>query len=152
MRTDEALAYLASLTPSTMRLGLERVSAALDRIGVGPSGTPMVLSGAGSFPSVFAIERMSRYRDFLERVFVDTAGGRVVRHEIMPAPDRYASRPGEWLLSRVTAEGIELSPEGYEGFARALAGRYDLRQVDDAAHYHFFGVLGTAAPAAVTLP
>ncbi len=33
MRTDEALAYLASLTPSTMRLGLERVSAALERLG-----------------------------------------------------------------------------------------------------------------------
>ncbi|MDP3501466.1 MAG: folylpolyglutamate synthase/dihydrofolate synthase family protein [Myxococcales bacterium] len=32
MRTDEALAYLASLTPSTMRLGLERVSAALERL------------------------------------------------------------------------------------------------------------------------
>lgn len=130
----------------------QRVGAALDRLGVGPSGPPMMLSGAGSFPATFAIERMSRYRDFLERVFVDTATGRVVRHEIMPAPDRYASRPGDWLLSRVTAEGVELSPEGYEGFARALAGRYDLRQVDDATHYHFFGVLGTAAPAAVTLP
>jgi dihydrofolate synthase / folylpolyglutamate synthase len=33
MRTHEALAYLASLTPSTMRLGLERVSAALERLG-----------------------------------------------------------------------------------------------------------------------
>jgi hypothetical protein len=129
----------------------QRVSAALDRLGVGPSGPPMVLSGAGSFPTTFAIERMSRLRDFLERVYVDTASGRVLRHEVMPAPDRYASRPGDWVLSRVTAEGVQLSPEGYEAFARSLAGRYDLRQVDDAAHYHFFGVLGTAAPAAATL-
>jgi hypothetical protein len=120
----------------------QRVSAALDRLGVGPSGQPMLLSGAGSFPTTFAIERMSRYRDFLERVYVDTATGRVTRHEIMPAPDRYASRPGDWVLSRVTAEGVQLSPEGYEAFAKSLAGRYDLRQVDDAAHYHFFGVLG----------
>lgn len=130
----------------------QRVSAALDRLGVGPSGPPMVLSSGGGFPPVFAIERMSRYRDFLERVFVETGTGRVVRHEILPAPDRYASRPGDWLLSRTTAEGVQLSPEGYEAFARALAGRYDLRQVDDAMHYHFFGVQGTAAPAAVTLP
>jgi hypothetical protein len=130
----------------------QRVGAALDRLGVGPSGPPMAISGAGQFPAVFAIERISRYRDFLERVFVDTASGRVVRHEITPAPDRYASRPGDWLLSRTTPDGVELSPDGYEAFARALAARYDLRQVDDAARYHFFGVLGTAAPAAVTLP
>jgi hypothetical protein len=130
----------------------QRVSAVLDRLGVGPSGPPMILSGAGSFPTAFAIERMSRYRDFLERVYVDTATGKVLKHEIMPAPDRFASRPGDWVLSRVTAEGVQLSPEGYESFARSLAGRYDLRQVDDVAHYHFFGVLGTASPAAVTLP
>lgn len=129
-----------------------RVGAALDRLQVGPSGPPMVLAAGSAMPTVFAIERMSRYRDFLERVFVETGTGRVVRHEISPAPDRYASRPGDWLLSRVTAEGAHLSPEGYEAFARSLANRYDLRQVDDATHYHFFGVLGAAAPAAVTLP
>lgn len=130
----------------------QRVSAALDRLGIGPSGPPMVLSAAGSFPTTFAIERMSRYRDFLERVYLDTASGRVLRHEIVPAPDRYASRPGDWLLARVTAEGALLSPEGYTAFAKSLAARYDLRQVDDAAHYHFFGVLGTATPATTTLP
>lgn len=128
----------------------QRVAAALDRLSVGPSGPPMVLSSG--FPATFAIERMSRYRDFLERVYVETASGRVVRHEITPAPDRYASRPGDWLLARVTAEGVALSPEGYQAFARSLAARYDLRQVDDAAHYHFFGVLGTAVPATTTLP
>ena len=130
----------------------QRVSAALDRLGIGPSGPPMVLSGAGGFPGAFAIERMSRYRDFLERVYIDTATGRVLRHEIRPAPDRYASRPGDWLLARVTAEGAALSPEGYAAFAKSLAARYDLREVDDAAHYHFFGVLGTARAATVTLP
>lgn len=128
----------------------QRVSAALDRLAVGPSGPPMVLTSG--FPSIFAIERMSRYRDFLERVYIETGTGRVTRHEIIPAPDRYASRPGDWLLSRVTAEGVTLSPDGYEAFAKTLAGRYDLRQVDDAAHYHFFGVLGTATPATATLP
>ncbi len=130
----------------------QRVGAALDRLQVGPSGPPMVLSAGGGFPPVFAIERMSRFRDFLERVYVDTATGRVVRHEILPAPDRYASRPGDWLLSRVTAEGANLSPEGYEGFARSLAARYDLRLVDDAAHYHFFGVIGTAVPTPISIP
>ncbi|MBL8922678.1 MAG: bifunctional folylpolyglutamate synthase/dihydrofolate synthase [Myxococcaceae bacterium] len=33
MRTDEALAYLASLAPSTIRMGLERITAALERLG-----------------------------------------------------------------------------------------------------------------------
>lgn len=139
LATADALATLA-----------QRVSAALDRLGQGPSGPPMMLTSG--FPSIFAIERMSRYRDFLERVYVETSNGRVVRHEILPAPDRYSSRPGDWVLSRVTAEGQMLSPEGYEAFAKSLASRYDLRQVDDATHLHFFGVLGTAQPATVTLP
>jgi hypothetical protein len=130
----------------------QRVGAALDRLEVGPSGPPMVLASGSPLPTIFAIERMSRFRDFLERVYIETGSGRVVRHEIMPAPDRYASRPGDWLLSRVTAEGANLAPEGYERFARSLANRYDLRKVDDVAHYHFFGVLGTSAPATQTIP
>lgn len=142
MRVQEVQNAVQLATSDALTTLSQRVSAALDRLGVGPSGQPMMLSGAGSFPGAFAIERMSRLRDFLERVYVDTATGRVLRHEIMPAPDRYSSRPGDWVLSRVTAEGVQLSPEGYEAFARSLAGRYDLRQVDDAAHYHFFGVLG----------
>ncbi|MBL8715856.1 MAG: hypothetical protein JNL79_07660 [Myxococcales bacterium] len=120
----------------------QRVGATLDRLGVGPSGAPMVLASGSALPASFAIERMSRYRDFLERVFVDTSTGRVLRHEVMPAPDRYSSRPGDWVLSRVTAEGLHLSGDGYEAFARALAARYDLRRVDDVTHYHFFGVRG----------
>jgi hypothetical protein len=130
----------------------QRVGAALDRLAVGPSGQPMQLAPGATMPSAFAIERMSRYRDFLERVFVETATGRVLKHVILPAPDRYASRPGDWLLSRVTAEELQLSPDGYEAFARVLSGRYDLRVVDDAAHYHFFGLLGVAPPPAATVP
>lgn len=130
----------------------QRVGAALDRLTVGPSGQPMQLAPGATMPSAFAIERMSRYRDFLERVFVETATGRVLKHVIMPAPDRYASRPGDWLLSRVTAEEMQLSPDGYEAFARVLSARYDLRVVDDAAHYHFFGLLGVAPPPAATVP
>jgi hypothetical protein len=141
LATADALATLAM-----------RVGAALDRLAVGPSGAPMVLALGSPMPGSFAIERMSRFRDFLERVFIETATGKVIRHEILPAPDRYASRPGDWLVSRVTSEGVNLSPEGYEAFSRVLAGRYDLRLLDDAAHYHFFGVLGSATPAAVTMP
>jgi hypothetical protein len=151
-RVGEVQVALRLAVADALRTLGQRVGAALDRLQVGPSGPPMVLASGSAMPAVFAIERMSRFRDFLERVFVETGSGRVVRHEIIPAPDRYASRPGDWLLSRVTAEGANLSPEGYETFARALAGRYDLRQVDDAAHYHFFGVLGTAPPAVVTIP
>jgi hypothetical protein len=151
-RIAEAQAALQLAVADALSTLSQRVGAALDRMTVGPSGPPMVLAAGSSMPPVFAIERLSRFRDFLERVFVDTASGRVVRHEIQPAPDRYGSRPGDWVLSRVTAENVQLSAEGYEAFARALAGRYDLRQLDDVAHYHFFGVLGTAKPAAATLP
>ncbi|GAC1548426.1 MAG: hypothetical protein NVS3B10_12020 [Polyangiales bacterium] len=151
-RIAEVQAALQLATADALATLSQRVGAALDRLGAGPSGAPMVLAAGSAMPGTFAIERMSRFRDFLERVYVDTATGRVLRHEIQPAPDRYASRPGDWLLARVTAEGVDLSPEGYESFARALAGKYDLRMVDDAAHYHFFGALGTSPAAAVNLP
>ncbi len=119
-----------------------RVGAALDRMQRGPSGPAYAI--VGQLPPVFLIERMSRYRNFIERVYVDTASGRVLRHEIVPNDDPAYGRPGEWLLSRRSPEGIVLSPESYEQYARALAARYDLRTVDDAYRYHFFGVRGAA--------
>jgi hypothetical protein len=127
-----------------------RVAKALDELGVGPSGPPAEIAQGSPLPSVFIIERISRYRDFLERAYVETATGRVLRHVVIDAPDRYSSRPGDWVLGRTTEDGVTLSPAGYELFARALAARYDLRRVDDAAHYHFFGVRGTAPPPIAT--
>lgn len=125
-----------------------RVGAALDRLEQGPQGPTYVVEG--KLPPVFLLERVSRYRDFLERVYVETASGRVLRHEIVPNADHAYAKPGEWLLSRRTPEGVLLSAEGYEHFARALARKYDLRTFDDAYRYHFFGVLGTAPPPART--
>lgn len=119
-----------------------RVGAALDRVQRGPSGPGHAITAG--FPPVFVIERVSRYRSFLERVFIDTASGRVLRHEIGPNADPALSRPGDWLLSRRSPEGLVLSPEAYEAYALALSARYDLRTVDDAYRYHFFGV--RAAP------
>jgi hypothetical protein len=151
-RIAEVQAALQLAVADALSTLSQRVGAALDRLTVGPSGPPMVLAKGSAMPPVFAIERISRFRDFIERVYVNTASGQVLRHEISQATDRYSSRPGDWVLSRVTAEGVELSAEGYEAFARTLATRYDLRKVDDVAHYHFFGVLGIAQPAATTLP
>lgn len=119
-----------------------RLGAALDRLQQGPSGPAFVV--AGQLPPVFLLERVSRYRDFLEIVHVDTRSGLVLSHQITPLLDRAYGRPGEWLLSRRTPEGILLSGEGYEAFARALAARYDLRAYDDAYRYHFFGARGVA--------
>lgn len=121
-----------------------RLGAALDRLQQGPSGPAYVLNGR--LPPVFLLERVSRYRDFLEVVHVETSTSRVLRHDVIPLYDRAHARPGEWLLSRRTAEGITLSGEGYEAFARALASRYDLRAYDDAYRYHFFGTKGAAPP------
>ncbi|MBI5537209.1 MAG: hypothetical protein HY898_31095 [Deltaproteobacteria bacterium] len=119
-----------------------RVGAALDRIQRGPTGPTYHRSG--QLPPVFLIERVSRYRNFLERVYIDTASARVLRHEIVPLADAAWGRPGEWLLSRRSPEGIVLSPESYEAYAHALATKYDLRTVDDAYRYHFFGYRGAA--------
>ncbi len=151
-RIEEVQTAVQLATADALTTLSQRVGAALDRLAVGPSGPSMQLAAGSTMPASFAIERLSRYRDFLERVYVDTTSGRVLKHVIMPAPDRYASRPGDWLLSRVTAEQVQLSPDGYEAFARALSSRYDLRRVDDAARYHFFGLIGVAAAPAATIP
>ena len=151
-RVAEVQAAVQLATTDALSTLSQRVGAALDRLAVGPSGPAMMLAPGATMPGAFAIERLSRYRDFLERVFIETASGRVLKHVILPAPDRYASRPGDWLLARVTAEDVALSPEGYEAFAHVLSGRYDLRVLDDAAHYHFFGLLGVSPAPATTLP
>lgn len=119
-----------------------RVAAALDRLGQGPNAGYVL---AGRLPSVFLVERVSRLRDFVETVYVETRSGTVLRHDITPLSDHAYARPGEWLLSRRTAEGVTLSGEGYEAYARALADKYDLRTYDDASRYHFFGVKGAVA-------
>jgi hypothetical protein len=121
-----------------------RLGAALDRLGQGPNGVPFVLTER--LPPVFLIERVSRLRDFLETVYIETRSGLVLRHDIAPLADRAHGRPGEWLLSRRTPEGIWLSGEGYDAYARALAARYDVRAYDDAYRYHFFGVRGVLPP------
>ena len=121
-----------------------RLGAALDRMQRGPTGPTYRL--VANLPPVFLIERVSRYRNFLERVYIDTDSGRVLRHEIVPNADPALGRPGEWLLSRRSAEGIVLSPESYDAYAQALATRYDLRTVDDAYRYHFFGVRPATPP------
>lgn len=114
-----------------------RVAAALDRLRVGPSGPSYELSG--QLPAVFLIERVSRYRNFVERVYIETDTARVLRHEIEPLADPAFARPGDWLLSRKTAEGITLSPSSYLAYSRTLASKYDLRTVDDVQRLHFFG-------------
>jgi hypothetical protein len=117
-----------------------RVAAVLDRLQRGPGGPTYDLSG--QLPPVFLIERVSRYRNFLERVYIDTQSARVLRHEIEPLADPAFGRPGDWLLSRRSAEGVTLSPASYRAYARALASKYDLRIVDDVQRFHFFGRLG----------
>jgi hypothetical protein len=116
----------------------QRLGAVLDRLAIGPSGAPRSAHAEATQPT-FVVERMSRLRDYLERVTIDTASGVVARHEIVDAPDRYASRPGDWLLSRVTSDGHWLDDDAYDRLTIALADRYDLRVLDDAAHVHFFG-------------
>lgn len=151
-RVEEVQNAVQIATADAVATLSQRVGAALDRLAVGPSGEAYQIPPSGVVPTVFAIERLSRYRDFLERVSIDTASGQVLKHVILPAPDRYASRPGDWVVSRVGADDVQLSPDAYEIFARALSSRYDLRLVDDAAHYHFFGLLGVAPAPGATLP
>lgn len=46
---------------------------------------------------------------------------------------------GEWLLARLTIEGLWLPRDSDEALARSLAPSYDLCALDDAERYQFFG-------------
>ncbi|HEU4404786.1 MAG TPA: hypothetical protein VFS43_05790 [Polyangiaceae bacterium] len=127
------------------RVALERALAklarslggALDRLGRGPS----VYRGPArsSPPPVFLVERVSRTRELLETLYVDTAAASVLRHEVTLLPDPSYGRPGEWLLARRSVEGLWLPDAAYQALARTLDPSYDLRALDDAERYHFFG-------------
>ncbi len=126
----------AALRRALARLA-SRLGQALDRLGRGPSAYRGPARDAA--PAVFLVERVDRTRELLETLYVDAAAAAVVRHEVTPLPDPSYGRPGEWLLARRTVEGLWL-PEGpYQALASALAGAYDLRALDDAERYHFFG-------------
>lgn len=112
----------------------ERLAAVLSLGGGALPARPTQVS-----PSVFLVERVSRRRDLLETLYIEAASGAILRHEAGALPDRGHARPGDWLLSRRTVEGLTLSGEAYEGLVRALSGRYELRQLDDAYRVHFFG-------------
>lgn len=127
-----------------------RLGEALDRLGRGPS----VYRGPArsSPPALFLIERVSRTRTLLETIYVDAAAASVVRHEVSALPDPSYGRPGEWLLSRRTIEGLWLPDGPYEALARSLGPAYELRALDDAERYHFFGPREAPAKAAVEPP
>ena len=95
--------------------------------------------GSGGRVEIFLVERVGLDRGSMETLYIEAATGAALRHEAGPLLDRAHARPGDWLLSRRTVEGLTLSGEAYEALARVLAGRYDLRQLDDAYRYHFFG-------------
>lgn len=114
-----------------------RLSEALDRLGPGP--TAYRGPERASPPPVFLIERVSRTRELLETLFVDAAAASVLRHEVTPLPDPSYGKPGEWLLARRSVEGLWLPDGAYEALARSLDNAYDLRSLDDAERYHFFG-------------
>jgi hypothetical protein len=131
------LALNAAVADATLTLTL-RVSAALERLGETRHARPV----ANDIPPVFLVERVSRLRDFVEYVTIDTNSGRALKHEILPIADRAYARPGEWLLSRRLPDGSLMAGDDYDAYAHKLAVRYDLRAYDDVERYHFFGVLG----------
>jgi hypothetical protein len=123
---------------------VSRVATALDRLGAGPGArTGSVAAGV---PSAFVVERVSRLRDFIEYLTIESASGKVVSDVIKPLANRAYARPGDWLLSRRTLDGAMLDGESYDALAHGLATRYDLRTYDDANRYHFFGLKGVVAP------
>ncbi|MCU0684677.1 MAG: hypothetical protein MUF34_20925 [Polyangiaceae bacterium] len=127
-----------------------RLGEALDRLGRGPSvyrGPPR-----SSPPAIFLIERVSRTRTLRETIYVDAAAASVVRHEVSALPEPSYGRPGEWLLSRRTIEGLWLPDGPYEALARSLGPAYELRALDDAERYHFFGPREAPAKASTEPP
>ncbi|MCC7540262.1 MAG: hypothetical protein IT379_28850 [Deltaproteobacteria bacterium] len=89
--------------------------------------------------TTFVVHRVALGRDAVELLFIEPEGGTVVGRRIEPNPFELPGRPGDFLLSPIAPDGRWLSPSEYERRARSLADRFDLRRLDDARLYHYFG-------------
>jgi hypothetical protein len=96
----------------------------------------------------FVIGRASRNRTASELLTIAHPAGRIAGHRIVNNTTLPVGRPGEWLLSRERVDGTSMPYVEYATLANFLARFYELRRVDEMYHYHFFGLLPQAAPAA----
>lgn len=101
----------------------------------GPAGDPPTTSAS----TAFVVHRVSLSRDAVELLFIEREGGTVVGRRIEPNPFELPGQPGDFVLSPVGPDGRWMSPSEYERLARSLAARFDLRRVDDARLYQYFG-------------
>jgi hypothetical protein len=103
---------------------------------------------------VFIIARVDRLREKTELVALLAPSGTIAGPAAV-APNYVPpiSRPGDWVLSRLRADGTIMSTAEYQALARTLAPHFELRRVDDVVNYHYFGprrgAVGAVLPALV---
>jgi hypothetical protein len=94
----------------------------------------------------FNVQRTGPTREVVDLLTIEHPSGRIVKVREVRADSLPPGRPGDWLLSRRLPSGELLIGERYQAIARALAEVFDLRRVDDAYYYHFFGKKGLRPP------
>lgn len=116
-------------------VALARDAAILREARGGTAGDQPVSSASASF----VVHRVALGRDAIELLFIEPEGGTVIGRRIEPNVFELSGRPGDYLLTPIDPGGRWMSPSEYERLARRLSARFDLRRVDDARLYHFFG-------------
>ena len=95
---------------------------------------PMAMS-----PSQFVVERVTDEYDFVERMTIEYATGRVLRDEITRRKAPLVSKAGEWVVSPVAESGHWMSQQQYDDLLEVLARRYKVEIDDNLSAARFSG-------------
>jgi hypothetical protein len=140
---DPKFAVLPSVARAAVASLLGRLARALhltsDRLATRERSAPPPAVAPGF---LFYVQRTSPTREGIDLVTIEFPTGRIAAARRVEADALPPGKPGEWLLSRRSPSGELIIGERYEAMARALAEKFDLRRIDDAYFYHFFGLRG----------
>lgn len=134
---QEAVGRMLVQLAGSLRVTLATVPAA---VGHEPphAALPAVAAGFELAEEPFIVQRVLPGRVTVELRTLLPSGREVARQEValIGLPE---SGTDEWVLSRRTGEGGLMRAAEYRALVSRLARSFDLRRLDDARHYHFFG-------------
>lgn len=82
--------------------------------------------GESAEPTHFMLVRLTDEYDFQEELVVEIASGRIVRNTLEKRTSPIASRPGEWIVSPIAADGHYMSAAEYVTFIEGLKTNYNI--------------------------
>ncbi len=121
---------------------MSRVPYAVDRILADVDG----LATTGAPGSTFVVTRLTPEYDFVEEMAIDRDSGRIIRNQVVPRTLPVFSRPGEWVVAPLGADGHWMSASTYRRFVEDLDRDYRVAFGDNLSMATFRGKRPVAPP------